>query len=72
MCVTLINMGNISWQDGQIDEAMQGWIRVYTIAKEIGYAQALDALKSLAEQLGLENGLESWEKLAQESKHKKR
>jgi len=70
MCATLINMGHISWQDGQKDEAMQGWIRAYTIAKVIGSAQALDALKSLAEHVGLENGLESWEKLAQESKHK--
>ena len=36
------------------------------IAKEINLAQVLKALEGLAKDLGIEDGLEGWEKLAQE------
>jgi hypothetical protein len=36
------------------------------IASQIGYAQVLQALAQLAPRLGLPEGLEGWEKLAQQ------
>ncbi len=41
------------------------WASSYVIAKQIGYAQVLQALSQLAPQLGLPEGLAGWENLAQ-------
>jgi tetratricopeptide (TPR) repeat protein len=68
LCATLFNMGHIHLQNDQQQEAMHAWITVYTIAQKIKLANTLEALKNLAEQLGLEGGLKGWEKLAQQLK----
>ncbi len=62
---TLFNMGHIHLRNEEMTEAVQAWVRVYGIAKKINLAQALGALESLAGQLGLEGGLQGWERLAQ-------
>ncbi|MFA7242285.1 MAG: tetratricopeptide repeat protein [Sulfuricellaceae bacterium] len=66
-CATLFNIASIHWQNAEQDEAMRLWGKVYRIAKQINLAQALDALKKLAEQLGLPGGLEGWEAGAQQA-----
>ncbi|WXU00844.1 MAG: Photosystem I assembly protein Ycf3 [Catillopecten margaritatus gill symbiont] len=66
LCVTLFNIGHIHLQNNEQSKAMQKWAEVYLMAKEIDLAQALDALEKLAEQIGLENGLQDWEEMAQE------
>ena len=43
------------------------WTNAYIIAKKIEYAQALDVLKGIAEQLGHEEGLMYWEALAEKA-----
>ena len=60
MCATLFNMGHMALQNDERDKAMAYWKQVYTIATAINQAQALDALTGLAEQLGLEGGLDAW------------
>ena len=62
MCATLFNMGHIYWQNEQQKEALEAWLSVYKIAKPMNLAQALEALEGLAGDLGLEGGLEAWEK----------
>ena len=57
-------MGHIHAQNNQIQEAVQAWVTVYVIAKQMNLAQALQALSMLAPQLGLPEGLEGWETLA--------
>ncbi len=64
LCATLFNIGHIQHQNEEFQKALQAWVKVYKIAKKINLAQVLDALENLAKTLGLENGLESWEKLA--------
>ena len=66
LCPTLFNIAFIQWQNGEHDEAKRSWIKVYGIAKKINLARALQELESLAGQLGLEGGLQGWEKLAQQ------
>ena len=63
LCATLFNMGHIHIENKEIQEAIKAWLKVYSIAKPIGFAEALQALENLAEQLGLPNGLEAWEAL---------
>ncbi|MEE9355744.1 MAG: helix-turn-helix domain-containing protein [Methylococcaceae bacterium] len=46
------------------ENAMLAWVKVYKIAKKINLARTLDALENLAKNLGLDDGIESWEKLA--------
>jgi len=65
LCATLFNMGHIHWQNEEVENALQAWLTVYAIAKHIGLAQALAALATLADQLGLDGGLQAWEALAQ-------
>jgi tetratricopeptide (TPR) repeat protein len=67
-CVTLFNMGHIHLQNQQVQESVSAWVTVYVIAKQMNLAQALQALASLAPQLGLPEGLEGWERLAQQMK----
>jgi len=64
LCATLFNMGHIHMQNKQVREAFSAWVTAYVIAKQIGYAQVLQALANLAPQLGLPEGLEGWEELA--------
>lgn len=61
-CTTLFNMGHIYWQNGEQNKAKQIWTKVYNNAKEIGYAQAILALKNIAGS----SGLQAWETLAQQ------
>lgn len=68
LCATLFNMGHIHAQNNQIQEAVQAWVTVYVIAKQMNLAQALKALSELAPQLGMPEGLEGWENLAQRVK----
>jgi hypothetical protein len=58
-------MGHIHTQNNQIQEALQAWVTVYVIAKQMNLAQALQALGNLAPNLGLPEGLDGWEMLAQ-------
>jgi tetratricopeptide (TPR) repeat protein len=65
LCATLFNMGHLHAQNKQMDEAVKAWVTVYILARQIGLAQALQALEDLAPQLGLPAGLAGWEQLAQ-------
>ena len=56
-------MGHIHLQNEDIQEAINVWVNVYQLAKPMNLAQALQALESLAGSLGLEGGLDAWEKL---------
>jgi hypothetical protein len=49
-----------------MQEAVQAWVSVYLTAKQINEYAVLQALSKLAPQLGMEEGLEGWEKLAQQ------
>lgn len=49
----------------QMQEAVQAWVTVYMLAKPMGLAEVLKALANLAPKLGLPEGLEGWEMLAQ-------
>ena len=68
LCATLFNMGHMHWQNKQQDQAMGAWVTVYTIAKSMNLAQALQALASLAPQLGIPEGLAGWEELSKKMK----
>ncbi len=65
MCVTLFNMGHMYARDNKMQEAVQAWVTVYVIAKQINEFKVLQALSKLAPQLGMPEGLEGWEQLAQ-------
>jgi len=69
LCVTSYNIGHIHAQNNQMQEAVSVWVNAYLIAKQIGYAQILQSLTELAPQLGLPQGLGSWETLAQRMKN---
>ncbi len=64
LCNTLFNMGHIHWENKRYEEAKSDWATVYRLAKKMNLAQALEALESLAPQIGLEGGLAGWEALA--------
>ncbi|RXK87528.1 tetratricopeptide repeat protein, partial [Chlorobaculum sp. 24CR] len=66
LCYTLFNMGHIHLQNEDVQNAVLSWVTVYRIAKAIDLAQVLQALESLAGQLGLEGGLDGWEQLSQQ------
>jgi len=55
MCATLFNIGHIHGAKEEKKEALSTWFEVYKIAKEIEYAQALEALDGLAEYFEFEN-----------------
>ncbi len=65
MCATLFNMGHIYAQNKQIEKALDAWLTVYQMAKQMNLAQALEALAGLAPKLGMAEGLDGWEKLLQ-------
>ena len=64
--MSLFNMGYMYWQNSQTQEAVSAWVNAYTIAKKINLDQALQELSKIAPQLGLPEGLEGWEQLAQQ------
>ena len=64
MCATLFNMGHIHAQNNDLSQALAAWVTVYQLAKPRNIANILDALKNLAEQIGLSDGLYGWERLA--------
>ena len=66
LCATVFNMGHIHLQNGEVAEAVQAWITVYGIAKKINLANVLQTLEKWASYIGLENGLQGWEKLEKE------
>ncbi|MDD5392989.1 MAG: tetratricopeptide repeat protein [Thiothrix sp.] len=66
LCATLFNIAAIHWKNCEQDEAKRKWLKVYSIAKQINLAQALQALESIAGQLSLSDGLQGWEMLAQQ------
>ena len=63
MCATLFNIGHIHRQNREFPQAMTAWMTVYQLANPRNIAQALDALKNLAEHIGLPDGLDGWERL---------
>ncbi len=65
LCVTLFNMGHIHWQNEEIQKALGAWVTAYRLARQTGWAQALQELEGLAGQLGLDGGLAGWEALSQ-------
>jgi tetratricopeptide (TPR) repeat protein len=65
-CTTLFNMGHIQRKNGQMPEAVNTWLRAYSIAKQVNLATILSALALLAPQLGMPEGLDGWEQLAQQ------
>lgn len=67
LCATLFNMGHIHMRNGQLQDALGAWLEVYNIAKPMNLAKALHELAELAPQLGMPEGLEGWERLAQGS-----
>ncbi len=66
LCTTLFNIGHIQRKTGQMAEAVNTWLRAYSIAKQINLATILSALARLAPQLGMPGGLDGWEQLAQQ------
>ena len=66
MCATLFNMGHIHIQNNDVPQALSAWVTVYRLAQPIHLAQALDALKNLAEHIGLPDGLDGWERLVRQ------
>jgi hypothetical protein len=65
LCAALFNLGHIHAQKEEFQEAVSAWLTVYSIAKQSGLAQALQALANLAPRIGLPPGLEGWETLWQ-------
>jgi butyrate kinase len=59
-------MGHIYWQNEEQQDAVFAWAMVYQIAKAINLAQVLQALESLARQIGLPGGLDGWEQLSRQ------
>jgi hypothetical protein len=48
-----------------MQEAVGAWVTAYIMAKQMNLAEGLQALANLAPKLGLPEGLEGWEMLAQ-------
>ncbi len=64
LCTTKFNMGHIYWQYDDQTNALSSWVNVYKMAKKMNLAQALQALESLASDIGLAGGFEGWEQLS--------
>ncbi|HLO32067.1 MAG TPA: serine/threonine-protein kinase [Anaerolineales bacterium] len=65
ICSTLFNMGHLYVQIGQVRAAAHAWGTVYVLAKQANLDQALQRLSDLAPKVGLPEGLNGWEALAQ-------
>ena len=66
LCATLFNMGHIYLKNADLSNAVSSWVTVYRMAKSMDLAKALQALESLAPQIGLPGGLDGWEQLSQQ------
>ena len=66
LCGALFNQGSILYQMRETDMAMAKWVETFRLARANNEAQALTALKKLAVDLGLTDGLQSWEALSQQ------
>jgi|GEM_PF-430171 len=64
LCAALFNMGHFYFTNNQNKEALRSWVTSYILAKQMGLAQVLQAFAGLATQLGLPDGLNTWEQLA--------
>ena len=64
ICYSLFNMGVIFWQKDDKENAMESWIKVYNIVKEVGLVEFFDKLEKLAEDVGIPYGFEGWGMLA--------
>ena len=58
-CRTLFNIGHIHWQNKHIQKAAAIWLKSYKIAEQINFSQVLQALESMAKELGGED-LDFW------------
>lgn len=58
-------MGDIHLNNREPQQALASWVEAYRIAREIGWAEALQNLDNLAKQVG-GPGLELWETLARQ------
>ena len=65
LCTTLFNMGHLYMQKGQSRDGMQAWVKSYLLAREMNLNQGLQKLAKLGPKMGLPEGLEIWENLAQ-------
>ncbi len=65
LCSTLFNIGINHYLKQNILAAVSAWVNSYLIAKQIGQAQVLQALAKFAPTLGLPEGLDGWDALAQ-------
>jgi tetratricopeptide (TPR) repeat protein len=65
LCRGLFNMGDIHLNNREPQQALASWVEAYRIAREIGWAEALQNLDNLAKQVG-GPGLELWETLARQ------
>jgi tetratricopeptide (TPR) repeat protein len=54
-CRTLFNIGHIHWQNNHLQETISTWQQTYKIAEEIDFSQVLQALESMAKELGGED-----------------
>jgi tetratricopeptide (TPR) repeat protein len=61
-CAVLFNIGLIHQKHDEQPQALSTWLKAYHIAKQIGWAEALQNLDKLAKDLGHE-GLAWWETL---------
>jgi len=55
LCATLFNIGHIYYDNDEVAKALGAWLDAYNIAKEIEYAEVLNALDKLAQSGGFEN-----------------
>ena len=65
VCATLFNMGHLYMKKEQVQEAVNAWVNMYILAKQINLTQALQKLANVAPKAGLPEGLDGWEMLAQ-------
>ena len=65
LCSALFNMGLLYMQKGQVLDANLIWVNLYVFAREMNLGQALHRLAKIAPKVGLPEGLDGWERLAQ-------
>ena len=68
LCTTLLNLGHIHRQNGNREKATDAWLNAYLLAKEMKLRPILQELAKLAPTVGLQEGREDWEALAQKRK----
>jgi len=68
VCSTLFDIGHIYMKKDNIREAVLAWVRSYWFAKELNLSEVIEALKSIAGQIGLPGGINGWEQILQQIK----